>query len=561
MAGKSKKSAAREPVAAEPTETGNLSKRHREELIGKIEAIRDHLRQSSDTNATQLLAFVGELEKEVRTKKYGLVFEEHKERVDVELEKNLPVLSEDKRRFIDNGGELNFLIEGDNLAALKLLEKTHKGKIDLIYIDPPYNTGNKDFVYNDSYVDATDTFRHSKWLSFMKKRLEIARQLLCPRGVIFISIDDKEYANLKVLADSVFAEENYIATMIWKSKSGGAGDAALIATDHEYVLAYARRIAQAFIGNDREAVVTTLYNHEDERGRYSLDRLDKQSLGYQASLDFPITGPDGKTYVVEHKDPKVKKARWRWGKDTVAERYGELVFKYPYVYTKNYEKADGQKPRSVLFDERFGRTRTGSTDLKKVLGNQTIFTYPKPVSLLSYLCQIGSPVNGIVVDFFAGSGTTGHAVMKLNANDGTSRRKFILVTNNENGICEKVTYERLKRVIAKEGYKARLKYFKIGYVPIEEKVYLEYADELLKYIRELVELENGIDFGHDKTAAIVLTEKELEKFAEDEAKLKTCRSVYVGHNILIGSRIRRKIEGKGIEIRMIPQYYYSEEGV
>ena len=292
---------------------GNLSKARREMLVAEVGAIRAYLEKSADTNATRLLKFAAELEKEVLGKKYGLVFEEHRERVDVELDENLPVLKEVKNRFVSRGDaearSLNFLIEGDNLAALKLLEKTHRGKIDLIYIDPPYNTGNRDFIYNDSYVDKTDTFRHSKWLSFMKKRLEIARRLMSDKGVIFISIDDNEQATLKLLCDEVLGEGNFIVNMIWKSKSGGGGDVSQIATDHEYVLAYAKQIANAKIGNDMEASVTTVYNHEDEYGRYSLDRLDKQSLGYQTSLDFPIKGPDGKTYVVHHKDPKIKKAR------------------------------------------------------------------------------------------------------------------------------------------------------------------------------------------------------------------------------------------------------------
>ena len=196
--------------------TGNLSKQRRDELVKKLRAIRSFLETSTNTNAVRLLQYAAELEKEVRTKKYGLVFEEHKERVDVELEHNLPVLTENKKRFIDNGGEVNFLIEGDNLAALKLLEKAHRGRIDLIYIDPPYNTGNEDFVYNDSYVDATDTFRHSKWLSFMKKRLEIARRLLTDEGSIFISIDDNEYAALKMLCDSIFGESCFVNTIAVK---------------------------------------------------------------------------------------------------------------------------------------------------------------------------------------------------------------------------------------------------------------------------------------------------------------------------------------------------------
>ena len=550
---------AKEKKTASDPRIGNLSKVRREQLMDKVSQVRSYLLEASahDKNAARLLSFVAELEKEVRSKKYGLIFEEHKERVDVELEENIPVLKENRKRFIDNGGEMNFLIEGDNLAALKLLEKTHRGKIDLIYIDPPYNTGNKDFIYNDSFVDKTDGYRHSKWLSFMEKRLKLAKSLLSSKGVIFISIDDNEQANLKLLCDAIFGDRNFIANLIWKSKSGGGSDVSQIATDHEYILVYAKQVVSAHIGNDLEAVVTTVYNKEDDKGRYSLDRLDKQSLGYQKSLDFPIVGPDGKTYVVHHKDSKNKKARWRWGEDTVKARYDELVFIYPYVYTKNYEKHDGQKPRSVLFEERFGRTRTGSTDLKKVLGNQQIFTYPKPVSLIKYLAQIGAVDDSTVLDFFAGSGTTGHAVMKLNAEDG-GKRKFILVTNNENGICEKVTYERLKRVIAKEKYAARLKYLKVDYVPITEEGYWERAEELLKYIRELVELENGIDFAHDKSVAIVLTDKEAELLLKNEKRLSACKTLYRGHNVMFAAKMNSVLSEHGISVKTIPDYYYPE---
>lgn len=386
-------------------------------------------------------------------KTYGLVWEDKPEEVEERLRNELPVLVEVKERAIGGGNSLlpnHLIIEGDNLEALATLAYTHAGKIDVIYIDPPYNTGNKDFIYNDSYVDNEDSYRHSKWLSFMSRRLRIAKKLLSDRGVIFISIDDNEQANLKLLCDEIFGFRKLIATLIWKSKSGGANDASAFGVDHEYILCYCSDISRVFINKDKGATVTTAYNKTDKDGRrYSLDRLDKQSLGYQSTLDFPIIGPDGREYVVEHKDPSHKKARWRWGKETVQERYEELVFIWPYVYTKNYEKTDGQKPRSILSDERFGRTRTGSTDLNKILGNQNIFSYPKPAALIKYIIELGSKIDSYILDFFAGSGTTLHAVMQLNAEDG-GKRQCILCTNNENGICENVTYERNKRVI--EGY-------------------------------------------------------------------------------------------------------------
>ena len=379
--------------------------------------------------------------------KYGLVWDKENVPEDIVLNcnKNIPVLKSSENDIL-NGEINNILIQGDNFHALSVLNYTHKEKINFIYIDPPYNTGHKDFIYNDNYVDEDDGYKHSKWLNMMSIRLKAAKELLKESGIICISIDDHEQANLKLLCDKIFGESNFICQMIWKSKSGGANDSVAIATDHEYVLSYAKSIGKIKISNDLELKPTTSYNQEDEHGKYSLDRLDKQNLGYHESLDFTIIGSDGKEYNVQHKDPQNKKARWRWGKDTVEERYNELVFKWPYVYTKNYEKNDGQKPRSILFDDRFGRTRTGSTDLKNVIGLQNIFNYPKPINLIAYLVSICCPKDGIILDFFAGSGTTGQAVLEQNKKDG-GNRKFILCTNNENGICDDITYPRLKTVI------------------------------------------------------------------------------------------------------------------
>lgn len=533
----------------------NISKEKRERLVQKINAIKTYISSAAqDENTAQLLAYIADIEKDIKGKKYGLVFEEHREGIDEVLENNLPVLTEDTDLFIDNGGQMNFLIEGDNLASLKLLEKTHKGRIDLIYIDPPYNTGNKDFVYDDSFVDSNDTFRHSKWLSFMEKRLQIARNLLSEKGVIFISIDDNEQSALKMLCDNVFGNGNILANMVWKSKSGGANDSGQIVVDHEYIIAYSRDIGKVTINLDRESEVTTLYNLEDEIGKYALERLDKQNLRYSDALNYDIVGPDGTVYKLQHKNPNNPNATWRWSKDTVQERYAELVFKNGHVYTKNYQKQDGQRPRSLLIDERFGRTRTGSTDLRKIIDTK-IFSYPKPMNLIQYLATIASYNDSTVLDFFAGSGTTGHAVMKLNSEDG-GNRKFILCTNNENNICRDVTYERIKRVIAKEDYKASLKYFKVDYLPISDKLYYEYADELLLHIRELVELENGINFNGNAEIAIVLTEKELDDFTQNIPE--TCKAIYVGHDVLPTEEQEKIFAKRKIKVNVIPEYYYRD---
>ena len=214
----------------------NLSQQRRAELLSHIEEIRAFLKKSLyDENARQLASYLNDLEREVKGKKYGLVFEEHKESIDETLENHLPVLTEEKDLFVDNGGELNILLEGDNLASLKLLEKTHKGKIDVIYIEPPYNTGNKDFIYDDDFVDSSDQFRHSKWLSFMEKRLKIARDLLSEKGVIFISIDDNEQSDLKLLCDEIFRSEKFASMFPWRKRTAKSDVPFGISQDYEWI--------------------------------------------------------------------------------------------------------------------------------------------------------------------------------------------------------------------------------------------------------------------------------------------------------------------------------------
>lgn len=375
----------------------------------------------------------------------------------------------------------NLVLKGDNLDTLKILKSHYTRKIKCIYIDPPYNTASDEFVYPDKFnreeaevlglVDLSQedydrmefSFKskksHNGWLTFMYPRLMLARDLLSQDGVIFISIDDNEQANLKLLCDEIFGEENFVANLVWKSKSGGANDSKFFATDHEYIICYTKNSTLFNLRMDTEADVTTSYNLEDEKGKYSLDRLDKQSLGYIESLDFPIIAPDGTEYRVFHKNPNNKVARWRWGEETVKQRYNELIFKNGHVYTKNYQK-EGSRPRSLLVDDRFGRTRTGKSDVSKLF-DVNVFDNPKPVKLIYHLLNISTKNNDIILDFFAGSGTTGHAVMQLNAEDG-GNRKFILCQIDEPikkdkpayGFCQEnhlptaissITIERLKR--------------------------------------------------------------------------------------------------------------------
>ena len=266
----------------------NISKQKRDDLLNKIQEIRTYIASAKqDDNTARLLSYLSELEKDVNGKKYGLIFEEHREEIDEVLDTHTPVLTEDGSLFIDNSGQMNFLIEGDNLASLKLLEKTHKGKIDVIYIDPPYNTGNKDFIYGDAYVMSEDSFRHSKYASFITKRLAIMRKLLSNEGYICISIDDNEQPNMRMLCDQIFGEDNFIACMARRTKSSGK-TTNHVSANHDYIIIYAKdNVSVGIVGLPH---IDEGFKYEDEfvdvRGKYKLNQtLDYDSLSYSASLD------------------------------------------------------------------------------------------------------------------------------------------------------------------------------------------------------------------------------------------------------------------------------------
>lgn len=249
----------------------NISKQKRDDLIAKIGEIRTYIAAApQDENTGNLLTYLFEFEKDINGKKYGLVFEEHREEIDEVLDTHTPVLTEDKELFIDNGGQMNFLIEGDNLASLKLLEKTHKDKIDLIYIDPPYNTGKKDFIYDDRYVDKEDSYRHSKWISFMYNRLYTAKMLLSKRGVIFISIDDNELANLRLLCDSIFGEQNFVAIQSIENNPKGRKNSNYVSVSNDYCLIYARNINEGYFIENIPKDIKDLAR--DEQGNYVHNR-------------------------------------------------------------------------------------------------------------------------------------------------------------------------------------------------------------------------------------------------------------------------------------------------
>ena len=418
-------------------------------------------------------------------KKYGLVWEDKPEQVEEELRTKLPVFKEVKNRAINNDTETekhpnHILIEGDNLHALTALTFTHENKIDLIYIDPPYNTGNKDFVYNDHYIDKEDSYRHSKWLSFMHKRLKIAHKLLADDGAILLSIDDKEQAQLKVLMQELFSD-GFISCLPRITKSSGK-TTNKVAANHDYILVFAKNKNLAKIEGLDHYDKGFKYKDKnfEKRGYYKLNQtLDYDSLQYSASLDYEIELDGEKFYpgsdiekFNDRKKGNYSRADWAW-------RWSKELFRFGYdndfvvvkksrngsrIYTKTYLNAriekdingefyidyfDRKKPLTSLeFTDKLYSNDNAKKQLSKVL-KQQIFDYPKPLGIVQTFLKTIPQKDITVLDFFAGTGTTLHASILQNREDKGLRSCF-LVTNNENNIAEEVTYERNKRVI--QGY-------------------------------------------------------------------------------------------------------------
>lgn len=483
----------------------NLIKR-----IGKIEGLTDKERSA-------LLGLLRE------SKSYGLVWEDKPEAVEERLRDELPVLTEVKERaLISDAPDApnHILIEGDNLEALTTFAYTHEGKIDVIYIDPPYNTGNKDFKYSDNYVDKDDQYRHSKWLSFMSRRLKIAKRLLSNKGVILISIDDNEQAQLKLLCDDIFGNINFLGQIILKTATDN--NPSQINTEHEYMLSYcanksmqgnwkrqtqgARLIMQQyktfiekglsiddiqtelrkFIRTNKSLLPqVTHYNNVDEKGVYS------------SSSNSSNPHPGGYTYDIIHprtNKPCPKPANgWRWPESTFwnYDSLGEIewgIDETTQPHVKKRIETSTEYLRTLIYEDNRGTTKA----LSDMFDGKKVFDNPKPTTVLSRILDFATSKQSIILDFFAGSGTTLHATMQLNADDG-GHRQCILVTNNENGICENVTYIRNKKVI--KGYTTpkgehieglhnnNLRYYKTDFVPRERST---------KNMRKLVALSTDM---------------------------------------------------------------------
>lgn len=466
--------------------------------------------QSAETTAgiqppQNLLKEVENLRQEIKKlksrKKYGLVWENKLEDVVEQCKKELPILKEVKNKAIigDGNNPTNILIEGDNFHALSVLSYTHKGKIDVIYIDPPYNTGNASWRYNNKIIDSEDSFRHSKFASFLQHRLFLAKNLLSSRGIIVCAIDDYEFHNVRHLFDEIYGEDNRLGTIVVVHNPGGRQDDKYFATAHEYMLVYAKNKNNASVGYlEISEKKLTEYRYKDAYGRYKLRDYrrggansrpqDRPNLWYPIyihpkTLDIDIKKRAGYKEILPV-DPTGAKRVWRWNPSTFLEKkekYIEIknIKGKPVLYVKErFDDNEGQKPKTI-WGESYYSSAAGTAELKNILGSQfgdkKIFDFPKSKFLVRDILEITSNPSSVILDFFAGSGTTGQAVLELNRKD-KGNRTFVLCTNNENKISEEVCYPRLKAVIGGyitpnhikvEGLGSNLKYFRTAFVNAE----------------------------------------------------------------------------------------------
>jgi adenine-specific DNA-methyltransferase len=485
-----------------------------------IQSFDEFLQSPPSVQATEFANMVAELER-FRNQKYGLVFNEnvHQEAIVTQCRMERPVLvvppeNNDLPHLIEHIATQNdlmdaaelpthLLIEGDNYPALSALTDTHTAAVDMIYIDPPYNTGTRDFRYNDNFTDKEDSTQHTKWLCFMKRRLALARVLLKESGLIFISIDDNEQAQLKLLCDEIFGERNFVQDLIWHNKYTLSNDAKFFSKQHDYILCYAKNVQQAHINlleKTPEAKARYRNPDNDARGDWKATPLDARS-GSAANI-FALTFPNGivwqptegrfSVYSKEKLLQLYADNRLWFGKNGTAK---------PSKKTFATEAAQGMKCGSILSFDLFGHTHKANDELADILGKGK-FSSPKPTDLIKKLIELSIPPNkstpSVILDFFAGSGTTGHAVLALNRAD-SGNRQFILVTNNEvtdkirkqltaegkteaaieaHGIARSVTYLRLRKVI--EGYTnakgiqiagtgGTMRYFQVGFVARTDK--------------------------------------------------------------------------------------------
>ena len=566
---------------------------HQNEKKEALDYIRTLMEQARKDSKLEDIPKLEKLLELVDSKRYGLVWEEHTEWVDEEMKTKIPVFIEDETKKIVKNKDwenYNFLLEGDNLHSLHLLEKTHEGRIDVIYIDPPYNTGNKDFVYNDKIVDKTDGYAHSKWLSFMNKRLEIAKNLLSDSGVIFISIDDNEQAQLKMLCDEVFGEKNFLTQFIVENNPKGRKNSNFASVTSEYCISYAKNSEKAYFvenipkassdmkldeegryvhSSGRRVIVgqnnfnkivsdfesdkhySLYFRKEDYDYRFikedSIDWRDNDLLseGFKRYISYRKNSFVENTYTQQKLEELLQKRALDFTEDKIYEKNFKSTIRIKnLLINRKYEAIIDNKKEMYEIDL---KTTSAKHQLARIFDGEPPFDYPKNVRLLKLLLTLNANHDITILDFFAGSGTTGHAVAQLNKED-SGNRKYILCTNNENNICEEVTYKRLLSI--QKNLPHNLKYFKTKFINKDDEE-LEYV--LLKNVKTLIELEHAIDLEEsDKAVAFTLSEIR-------ELNLSGIKTVYVRQHSHALMDKEDKLRYENIELIDVPEYYFASE--
>lgn len=477
----------------------------------------------------ELLALVSKLDAQ---KKYGLVWEADrtKEVFETDLHASIPFLSEEPKNNLVLGKELpnNLFIEGDNYHALSVLNYTHKGKVDVIFIDPPYNTGNKTWRYNNDYVESDDTFKHSKWISFMSKRLKLSKNLLTDDGIIIVSIDDYEVHTLRFLLDEIFGENNRLGTLSVINKKSGRTTDKFFATSHEYYYFYAKNADLASIGMMESSEETKqTYKLADEEGSYKW-RDFLRTGGFSTPEERPNSyypiyfDPKTKKIDIEKFpnsveifpiDSKGKKRVWRQTRPSLLKlvSVGSILIEE----TKSGWKVRIKdrikmvvKPKTVWDSPLYDAATHGTKLLETILNKPRAFDFPKSVYAVRDALSVA--LNGkddaVILDYFGGSGTTAHAVALLNKEDD-GNRKFIICTNNENNIASEVCLPRIQNVIKGvagldeiTGIPTNLFYFKTSFVqksisPDETRIRVsENCHELIKIKEHVFETSESNDY-------------------------------------------------------------------
>lgn len=593
----------------------NVTKLKRDEMLAYIKQLKQ---LHTDDESIKAL---NEIENHLTDKKFGLVFEEHTEEADEKLKDYIPVLCADKERVIckDDSLPYNFIIEGDNLHALYLLEKTHKGKVDCIYIDPPYNTGAKDWKYNNDYVDSNDVYRHSKWLSMMQKRLQIAKKLLNPKsGIIIIAIDDNELNTLGLLLKEIFLDYKHFCITVVHNPNGNQGKNFGICNEFLYFLlpdnnqhlALENRVDNPDVRPLRDVSGNNNLRTDAKNCFYPIFVKNGNIIGFGdvCEDDFHpssanILREDGILEIYPIDTNGVEK-KWVFARHTVESIKNELKVEYNRL-RKIYDIIRYKTHftyKSVWTKKDYNANSYGSKLINNIIGNR--FNYPKSLYAV-YECIYAATLNkkeALVLDFFAGSGTTQHAVNLLNKYDNGSR-KCIMVTNNEIsleeekkltklgfkkgdpeweelGIAKYVNWPRTlcsingvdingkplkgdylvkdvngNGITMQQGFNCNVKYFKCDWVERRPEDYL-LSNALSLHIKEMIELQNFIDLDNEKYL-LILTKNDYKKFILNNDKKDLIQKVWVNQNIVFDSNEIKEL--KKYKFKYIPKEFFGQE--